>query len=73
LKDKLHTYGLTDSENRYTGLNPKFEIVYVQPSNYKNEINVIYFEWISNWLKSKYPNAEFENEFADALLLWGKD
>jgi hypothetical protein len=73
LREKLLTYGLIDIEDRYTGLNPGFEIVYVQPSNHRNEKNVIDFKRISNWLKSNYPNAEFENELADSLLLWSKD
>ena len=73
LKGKLHTCGLIDSEHRYTGLNPGFEIIYVQPTNNKNEKNVIDFIWISNWLKLNYPQTEFENEFAKALLVWSKD
>lgn len=73
LKEKLYASGLIDSENRYTGLNPGFEIVYVQPSIHRNEKNVIDFKWISNWLKSNYPLGEFENELADVLLVWSKD
>jgi hypothetical protein len=73
LKEKLHTFGLIDSENHYTGFNPGFEIVYVQPSNHKNEENVIDFKWISNWLKRIYPDSEFENELAYALLVWSND
>lgn len=73
LKEKLQTYGLIDNDNRYTGLNPLFEIVYVQPSNYKNEKNVIDFNWISNWLKLKYPNSDFEKELADSMNSWAND
>ena len=73
LKGKLYAYGLIDSEDRYTNLNPNFEIVYVQPSNYKNENNVIDFKWVSNWLKLNYSNAEYEGELADALFSWSND
>jgi hypothetical protein len=70
LKNKLKDYGLIDYDNKYTGMNPSFEIIYIQPSNYRNEENVIDFQWICNWLKENHPNSEFETALADALFSW---
>lgn len=67
LLQKLHIVGLVDGERQYTGVNPKFDIIYIQPSNPKGEPNVIDFLWISNWLNATYPDSEFEAEFAKAL------
>jgi hypothetical protein len=73
LLGKLQSVGLLDENYHYSGLNPVFEIVYVQPSNSKNESNVIDFLWISNWLLSNFPNSDFETEFANALKIWATD
>lgn len=73
LKNKMQSFGLIDSNNQYTGLNPEFEILYVQPSNMNNEKLVIDFKWISEWLKSNYKNSEFENELANALYSWSSN
>jgi hypothetical protein len=73
LKEKLRLIGLINPEGKYTGLNQALDIIYVQPSNHKNEKSVIDFHWMANWFKSNYPGAEFENELADALDIWAKD
>lgn len=70
---KLRLVGLINDKNKYSEVNPSFEVVYVQSSNLKKEESVIDFVWISNWLKEKYPNSEFEIEFAKALKLWAND
>ena len=70
---KLRLVGFINNKNKYSEVNPSFEVVYVQPSNLKKEESVIDFVWISNWLKEKYPNSEFEIEFAKALKLWAND
>lgn len=72
LLSKLSAYGLLKN-GEYSGLNPTFEVVYVQPSNPKKEDLIIDFLWISNWLNEKYPNNGFETEFAKALKLWAED
>jgi hypothetical protein len=72
LLSKLTSYGLLNNGD-YSGLNPSFEIVYVQPSNSNNEHNIIDFLWISNWLNEKYPDSEFEIKFAEALKVWATD
>lgn len=73
LISKLRSARLINDNNEYSEVNPSFEVVYVQPSNPKKEKMVIDFAWISNWLKEKYPNSEFEIEFAKALKLWADD
>lgn len=73
LKSKLKDYGLIDNNNSYTGFNPSFEIVYVQPSNESRDNQIIDFIWISDWLKAKHPNSEFENELANALYSWSNN
>jgi len=72
LISKLSTYGLIEN-GEYSGLNPTFEVVYVQPSNPQKENLIIDFLWISNWLNEKYPSDEFETEFAKTLKLWAED
>lgn len=73
LKNKLLYFGLIDHDNNYTGLNPDFEVVYVQPSNMNLEKFVIDFKWISEWLKSNYANSEFETELANTLYTWSNN
>jgi hypothetical protein len=73
LTTKLKSVGLLNNEKHYSELNPSFEIIYVQPSNPKSEELIIDFAWISNWLEEKYPDSEFETEFAKALKLWAED
>ncbi len=72
LLEKLASFGLLNN-GEYSGLNPSFEVLYVQPSNPKNQKNVIDFVWISNWLTEKYPVSEFEMEFSKALKIWAMD
>lgn len=72
LLSKLTSYGLINN-GEYTGLNPSFEVIYVQPSNRNNEDNIIDFIWISNWLNENYSDSEFEMEFAEALKVWATD
>ena len=73
LKAKLRECGLLNNQDSYTGLNPNFEIIYIQPSNYKKESNVIDFKQIADWLKKNYPNSEFEMELSIALIGWSLD
>ena len=73
LLSKLRLFGLINSDNKYTGVNPLLEKIYVQPSVKNEEAAIIDFLWISNWLEEKYPNSEFETEFAKALRLWSND
>lgn len=73
LLQKLQTTGLIDADLQYTGTNPSFEIIYVQPSNPKNQPNVIDYIWISDWFNANYPESEFEAEFAKALRCWAND
>ena len=73
LKEKAISLGLLDQNGIYTGLNPTLEIIYVQPSNTNKEEKIIDFEWIANWLKSNYQDAEFEKELAETLLHWSND
>jgi hypothetical protein len=73
LKAKLRECGLLNAQDSYTGLNPKFEIVYVQPSNYKKETNVIDFLWIAEWLKEHFKDSEFERELSESLIHWSRD
>jgi len=73
LLSKLREFGLIDSENKYSGINPSFEIIYIQPSKKNEEETVVDFLWISNWLEENRPNSEFETELAKALKLWSTD
>lgn len=70
LISKLQSVGLLNDNKLYSGMNLSFEIIYVQPSNHRDEKLVVDFTWISKWLEEKYPNSEFEIEFAKALKLW---
>lgn len=73
LKGKLQSFGLIDRDNNYSGLNPQLEIIYVQPSNYMKEVNVIDFIYISNWLKDNFKDSEFESALADTLSHWSSN
>lgn len=73
LLEKLRGCDLLDENNNYTGKNDKIEIIYIQPSIKSRNEKCIDFNWISNWLKSKYPNEKFEVEFANALKKWADD
>jgi hypothetical protein len=73
LTSKLQSVGLLNSQMLYSGMNPSFEIVYVQPSNHKNEELVIDFAWIAKWLENKHTSSEFVLEFAKTLRAWAAD
>lgn len=73
LKSKLRNVGIIGETFDYLLKNPKLEIVYVQPRNSKNELNVISFEWIAVWLERTAEKDSFEEAFATTLRLWSKD
>jgi len=68
LLNKLQKHCLLgDAANR-----KKFEVTYIQPSNKNNELNVIDFNWIAEWLSNCFYD-EFEQEFAKTLRKWAKN
>lgn len=73
LKRKMQDFGLLDSSLDYSDKKAALEIVYVQPTNKKNEKNVISFDWIANWLETGRDCDSFERAFVDTLRVWGND
>lgn len=75
LLGKLRTLGLLDEANAWTGRNPGFEIVYVQPHGTAGEgkERVVDFCQMAEWLEAKFPGDPFETAFAAALRGWAGD
>ncbi|MFC1871018.1 hypothetical protein ACFLYF_01255 [Chloroflexota bacterium] len=68
---KLSEFGLIDNDGNYSGKSEIVEIIYVEPHSIDDN-KCISFEWISNWMKQKYENSEFELEFAQLLQEWAE-
>ena len=66
---KLVELGLIDKSSNYTGKSNIVDIIYIQP-RITDGNKCIGFEWISNWMKKKHWNSEFEVEFAAKLREW---
>jgi hypothetical protein len=73
LLQRLRDIGLLDKNNGYIGKKEKIEIVYIQPTKKDEDVICVDFVWISDWLKRKYPNEEYEEELANALYKWKND
>lgn len=69
LHKKLVELKVVDSFNNYCGKSNKIEIIYVQPCETKGD-ECIAFKDIAEWIRNKYPNDEFEIQFARTLEEW---
>ncbi|GAJ02282.1 unnamed protein product, partial [marine sediment metagenome] len=69
LLDKLFKLGLIDKDRRYSGKSQDVDIIYIQPQDSKDN-KCICFNWISNWMRQKYNNNDFELQFALLLQEW---
>jgi hypothetical protein len=73
LINKLKKLTLINDNLEFIGTNEEIEIIYIQPSNDRNENNIIDFKQISNFINSKSDIDIFEKELSNTLLKWTND
>jgi len=73
LFDKLEEYKLINAHHELNRINDDLEIIYIQPSNNKEENNVIDFKQISDFINSRKNIDNFERELSKTLLKWLND
>jgi hypothetical protein len=73
LINKLKQLSLINDNLEFIGKNEEIEIIYIQPSNDKNENNIIDFKQISSYLNNRDNIDIFEKELSNALLEWIND
>ena len=66
---KLEKLGLIDNKRKFSGKSDGIDVIYLQPHITDGD-KCIDFEWISNWMRQKYRNNEFELVFANTLKEW---
>lgn len=70
LKNKLLQLGIIDAADQFVGKTDSVKIVYVQPLHDSKAEFCIDFIMISEWLRTKYPEQEFEKEISETLHKW---
>lgn len=66
---KLAEIGLIGNNREFAGRSDRIDIIYIQPRSTQGD-KCISLDWISNWMRQRYSDNEFEVELASKLEEW---